>query len=92
MPPKANNVDGVSRPTIPLQTPPRAVQEEGLKAELANEKVTDSKQAQEAKKAAPTGQLKTSRPPRGPAIAIVITVVVMILLIGLAWIAYNKSK
>ncbi|MHB1864820.1 MAG: hypothetical protein ACYCPS_01485 [Candidatus Saccharimonadales bacterium] len=82
MPPKTASVDGITKQAIPA--PPHST----LNEELDKEKQARQKSINQAI----NNQVKASKSDTGPALIIVLTVICMILLIGLAYFAYNKSK
>jgi hypothetical protein len=89
MPPKTpNDIDGLSKPATPpeVQAPPTANSPVDIEQDSGKELI-DANLVPEIKQ-----QVKTSKAKRGPAIPILITLIVMVLLIGLAYFAYNKSK
>ena len=96
MPPRPNNVDGIYRPpTVPLGDPPTAPP---ATAGSPNPKPAIDRPA-EAKPPADSSSapvknhpVKVSKIAHGQAIPILITLIVMVLLIGLAYLAYTKSK
>lgn len=92
MPPSPNNVDGIrppaTAPTGPPQRPPEPEADPktntlDLKAEAAE----IGKQA-----AMPKSKPKVSKKNNGPVVTILLTLIIMVLLIGLAYYAYSKSK
>lgn len=89
MPPKTSSVDGISR-SAPAQLnramPPTT------SPGPANQQLRENKSPADCSKSETKSQVKTSKIVRAPVIPILITLIIMVLLIGLAYFAYNKSK
>ena len=83
MPPKPSSVDGITRQAIPA--PPHPV------AATQSRPPLPQSAAQVNQKPAKS-QVKASRVDYGPTIVITLTIIFMVLLIGLAYFAYTKSK
>ena len=98
MPPTPNNVDGIKPPAPAPSGPPLS----STAAPQANVPKTNSvdlraEAAQVAESAAAQATMAKNRPSvskknNGPVITVLLTLIVMVLLIGLAYFAYNKSK
>lgn len=85
MPPKATSVDGITRQAVPA--PPHSL----TTNEEAKQEKTELPVAPNNLKTL-NNQIKTSKTDSGPTVVILLTLIFMILLIGLAYFAYNKSK
>ena len=90
MPPKpVNSVDGISRPTATASNTPAT---QILSAPPTGLEPRAPEMTSNTQKSTPKAQVKTTRTKRGPVIPILVTLIAMVLLIGLAYFAYNKSK
>jgi hypothetical protein len=88
MPPKTPSVDGISKPAV-IPNPPVAPSIDSTAPSQPN---SDPKPVEDKLKPVIKNQVKASKVQHGPVIPILITLLGMVLLIALAYFAYNKSK
>lgn len=81
MPPKPASVDGITRQAVPMPPHSMALNEEIKKEQAAKNNQPSVK-----------NQVRSSKTSSGPIIVIILTVIFMVLLIALAYYAYNKGK
>lgn len=102
MPPKAVSVDGIKGPATPADSANRpggiideikkdSEQAPIKRSEALNAEIKKELQKQPVKTNV-ANQVNSSKVDHGPTVTILLTLIAMVLLIGLAYFAYNKSK